>query len=73
LESCGIEPVIARRNTDHGSGLGKFRWVVERTISWLHQVRRLRTRWEKLSTMHDAILKLGCAIICFRLLHLDFS
>jgi transposase len=35
----GIKPVIARRNTEHGSGLGKLRWVVERTFSWLHQFR----------------------------------
>ena len=72
LRARGIEPVIARRNTDHGSGLGKFRWVVERTISWLHQMRRLRSRWERLPMMHDAFLQLGCAMICFRLLHLDF-
>jgi transposase len=72
LAARGIEPVIARRNTGHGSGLGKFRWVVERTISWLHQMRRLRSRWEKLPKMHDAFLKLGCAMICFRLLHSDF-
>ena len=72
LTARGIEPVIARRNTDHGSGLGKFRWVVERTISWLHQMRRLRSRWEKRPSMHDAFLKLGCAMICFRLLHSNF-
>jgi transposase len=68
LRTRGIEPVIAKRNTDHGSGLGKFRWVVERTISWLHQFRRLRSRWEKLPAMHQAFLNLGCAMICFRLL-----
>jgi transposase len=72
LTARGIEPVIARRNTDHGSGLGKFRWVVERTISWLHQMRRLRSRWEKLPNIHDAFLKLACAMICFRLLHPGF-
>lgn len=72
LENRDIEPVIARRNTDHGSGLGKFRWVVERTISWLHQFRRLRSRWEKLPDMHQAFLTLGCAMICFRLLHEGF-
>jgi len=72
LEARGIEPVIARRNTDHGSGLGKFRWVVERTISWLHQMRRLRSRWEKLPQIHEAFLKLGCAVICLRQLHSDF-
>ena len=29
----GIEPHIGKRHTEHGSGLGKVRWVVERTIS----------------------------------------
>ena len=69
LTARGIRPVIVRRRTPHGSGLGKFRWPVERTISWLHQMRRLRTRWERLPAMHDAFLQLGQAIICFRLLH----
>jgi transposase len=72
LEARGIEPVVARRNTGHGSGLGKFRWVVERTISWLHQFRRLRGRWEKLPAMHQAFLNLGCAMICFRLTQLEY-
>jgi transposase len=28
----GIKPLIARRGVAHGSGLGKTRWVVERTL-----------------------------------------
>jgi transposase len=35
------------RNTNHGSGLGRWRWVVERTFAWLNQFRRLRLRYEK--------------------------
>jgi hypothetical protein len=31
--------VIARRQTEHGSGLGRHRWVVERTFAWLHSSR----------------------------------
>jgi len=31
LIARGIRPVIARRNTARGSGLGRYRWVVERT------------------------------------------
>jgi len=31
----GIKPVIARRQTEHDSGLGRRRWVVERTFAWL--------------------------------------
>jgi transposase len=64
----GIEPVLAQRNTEHGSGLGVWRWVVERTLSWLHQFRRLRIRYEKLPEIHDAFLQIGCILICYRFL-----
>ncbi len=64
----GIKPVIARRATEHGSGLGVYRWVVERTFGWLHQFRRLRTRYERDPKMHQAFMHLGCAIICWRYL-----
>jgi transposase len=29
----GVKPIIARRVTEHGSGLGRLRWVVERTFA----------------------------------------
>jgi transposase len=45
LRKRGIKPVIARRRVAHGSGLGKVRWVVERAFAWLHQFKRLRTRY----------------------------
>ena len=45
LRKRGVKPVIARRGEEHGSGLGKERWVVERTFAWLHNLRRLRTRY----------------------------
>jgi len=35
----GITPVIARRGTGHGSGLGTYRWVVEQSIALLHWFR----------------------------------
>jgi transposase len=66
LRQRGIKPVIARRETEHGSGLGVYRWVIERSFSWLHQFRRLRTRYERDPEMHEAIIHLGCAIICWR-------
>lgn len=68
----GIVPVIAQRNTVHGSGLGIFRWVVERTISWLHQFRRLRVRYERRADIHMAFLKIGCIVICHRCLMNSF-
>jgi transposase len=62
----GITPVIARRGTGHGSGLGVHRWVVEQSIALLHWFRRLRIRWEIRDDIHEAFLSLACAIICWR-------
>ena len=28
----GIRPWVAKRNTEYGSGLGRWRWVIERTL-----------------------------------------
>lgn len=42
----GITPKIAHRGVTRGSGLGRTRWVVERTFGWLHQFKRLRIRYE---------------------------
>jgi transposase len=61
-----IEPIIARRGTPHGSGLGIHRWVVEQTIALLHWFRRLRIRWEIRDDIHEAFLTLALAIICWR-------
>lgn len=66
LHHRGIPTLIARRGEPHGSGLGKTRWVVERTIGWLHNFRRLRVRFERLAHIHEAFLKLACCLICWR-------
>jgi IS5 family transposase len=68
LKKKGIQPIIAKRNTKHGSGLGKTRWVVERTLSWLHQFRKLKVREETSSCTHEALMNLACAIIAYRFL-----
>ena len=64
LRNLGMTPVLARRNTEHGSGLGVYRWVIERSISWLHQFRRLRVRYERRDDIHEAFMLLGCIVIC---------
>ena len=69
LRDRGIEPVIARRNTDHGSGLGVFRYVAEQTQALFHQFRRLRTRFDKRDDIHEAFMDIGCAMMCWRRLH----
>lgn len=66
LHQRGIEPQLARRRTEHGSGLGTTRWVVERTLAWLHQFRRLRTRYDRRDDIHQAFVTIGCAMICWR-------
>jgi len=68
LRWLGIEPHIARRKTPHGSGLGKVRWVVERTISWLKGLRRMRIRYDRLGVIQEAWNTLAASVICFRLL-----
>jgi transposase len=68
LRRRGIEPVLARRRTEHGSGLGVFRWFVERTLSWVHQFGRLRLRWDRLQPIHKAFVSLACSLICLRFL-----
>jgi hypothetical protein len=42
--------------------------VVERTFAWLNQFRRLRVRYEKRADIHEGLLLLGCAIICWNFL-----
>lgn len=68
LWAQGITPILARRRTPHGSGLGVHRWVVERTHAWLHRYRRLTVRYERRDDIHQAFLTLGCVLICWNYL-----
>lgn len=72
LRARRIRPLLAKCRTPHGSGLGKTRWVIERTLSWLHQFRRLRVRWERRADIHQAFLLIGCAVITGRFLFHGF-
>ena len=72
LRACRIQPVLAQRYTAHGSGLGRTRWVLERTIAWLHHFRRLRIRWERRDEIHYAFLLIGCILICWSFLQNGF-
>jgi transposase len=59
---------LSKPGSPHGSGLGVFRWVVERTLAWLHRFRRLELRYERRADVHEAFLTLGCALITWRYL-----
>ena len=65
LRQMGIRPDLAKRRTAHGSGLSKTRWVVERTLAWQHNFRRLGMRYEGRADIHEVFLTLGCIVICF--------
>ena len=66
LRRRNVKVRVAKPGDPHGSGLGRRRWVVERTISWLHQHRRLRVRYERRADIHDALMSIGCCLICFK-------
>ena len=66
LRNRGIEPEIANRYLGHGSGLGRTRWVVERTFAWLHHFKRLLVRYDRRHEIHEAFLAIGCCLVCFR-------
>lgn len=61
-------PLLAKIGTPHASGLGKTRWVVERTLAWLHHFRRLRICWERSDDIHLALLVIGAVLIAFSFL-----
>jgi len=66
LRKRGIRAEIARRHTGHGSGLGRVRWIVERTFAWLHHFKRLLVRFDRCAEIHEAFLGLGCCLVCYR-------
>lgn len=68
MRSRGITPRIARRGIESSERLGRYRWVVERTLSWLNRFRRLKVRYERRADIHHALLTLGCALMCARAL-----
>jgi transposase len=65
LRRRGIRPRRARRGVESSVRLGRHRWVVERTISWQQGFRRLRVRDERRDDLHEALVHLANAMICW--------
>ena len=64
-----VRPLIARRGKRgqpaiHGSGLGRVRYVVERTVGWLANFRRIAQCYEQTATSWQAFNDLACCVIC---------
>ncbi len=69
-----VRPMLAPRTKPgetpvHGSGLGRVRYVVERTIAWLSNFRRIDRCYERTGTAWQAFNELACCMICARKLH----
>lgn len=57
---------IARRGIEDKTRLGRVRWVVERTMAWLLDFRRLALRYDRTETTVSALLSLAAVLICHR-------
>jgi transposase len=68
LRRRGITPRIARRGVDSSERLGRYRWIVERTLAWLLGFRRLGVRYERRADLLLGLLYLACSLMCIRFL-----
>jgi transposase len=66
LRSRGITHRIARRGVDSSERLGRHRWVVERSMSWISGCRRLHRRYERKAEHFLAFAGIAATLICYR-------
>ncbi len=71
LEALGYTGHIKRRGEGDEPGVGEpvypaRRWKVERSISWLNNMRKLRVRWEKKAENYRGLWMLAAALITYR-------
>jgi transposase len=66
LRGRGIMPRIARKGTDSSQRLGRHRWTIERTMTWLAGCRRLHRRYEREADHFLAFTSIACTLICYR-------
>jgi transposase len=66
VKALGIQPLLAPlgNTRPHGSGLGKTRYVVERTLSWFGNFRRLKLCYERTGIYFQAFHDLAAATLC---------
>lgn len=73
--SLGIFSFLAPRSDDtHGSGLGFFRYVVERTLAGFGHFRRIGTCYERKGEHFQAFHDLAaCCLVVTRLRHYELQ
>jgi hypothetical protein len=57
---------VARPEVESSTRLGRHRWKVERSLSWLSCFRRLGVRCDRDSGRWFAFVLLACALVCFK-------
>jgi len=63
--AMGIASFLAPRGLQHGSGLGRVRYVVEQTLAAFGQFRRIKFCYEREGRHFQAFHDLAAALICF--------
>ncbi|WP_097886231.1 IS5 family transposase [Streptomyces sp. st140] len=66
LRERNITPRIARPGVESSERLGRHRWKIERSISWLFGYRRLTVRYERKGSHFLAFLGLAAAMTCYK-------
>jgi IS5 family transposase len=77
IRQRGLDPRISRRRFRHRDSdaqqpaskrdpLGRYRWPIERTNSWLLAWRRLAVRWERRSELYLALAQLVVIVVLLR-------
>ncbi|GGQ32300.1 hypothetical protein GCM10010140_73000 [Streptosporangium pseudovulgare] len=69
LSGRGIRHRIARKGIESSHRLGRHRWTIERTMSWLAGCRRLHRRYERKAEHFLAFTSIACTLICYRRLN----
>ncbi len=59
----GIQPVIRHKGTEHGSGLGVVRSIVENANAWLLNNKRLDRRQDRSAAVIQSLLTAACIFI----------
>ena len=71
LEKRGLDLVCPHRRNrtkpkrQDGRKLRRYRkrWIVERTIAWLHNFRRIVVRWDRNILIYKAFIHVACIMI----------
>jgi transposase len=66
LRRRGVTPRIARRGIESSARLGRYRYVVERSLAWLVGYRRLQVRYERRAEVVLGFVQLACVLICLK-------